>query len=140
MKTPPLTRNIGTVEHSLQALLQKKLSEHGLTFPEWTTLVFVAGADRLTIVQLAQRLAHGHIAPETDANGIARALVDRGLLTIADGALTFTPAGRTVYVELRASVDELTSTLFDDLAPGDVETTRRVLDLVAQRASTLLAA
>jgi hypothetical protein len=165
MTVTPLTREIGTAERSLRALLERQLHGAGLTFPEWTVLTVLEAGGALTAGQLIESQLHGQVVPDASA---ADATVERlrasGLVGPADDApdapdgpdgpgsassagpggdgprFATTAAGAAVYRPVRAAVDRLTGEIFGDLPPADVDATRRTLVEVGRRAAALLAA
>jgi hypothetical protein len=151
--TPALTRDIGQAERTLRALLERTLHESGLSFSDWTVLVFLDGAGLLAGSELIQRQVDGRVAPEAAARTSVDGLRTSGLIATADETagpaarsteggdplLTLTPAGQAVYQPVRQSVLRITGELYGDLAPADLEATHRTLAEVARRAHDLLA-
>ena len=86
MTTPVLTRDIGQAERTMRALLERLLDEAGLSFPEWTVLVFLDGAEPFTLSELVRRQVDGRVASEIAARAAVSGLRSRGLLAPADGA------------------------------------------------------
>ena len=52
--------------------------------------------------------------------------------------MTLTPAGRDRYERLVAGIAAITARLYGDLPAADLETTRRVLTIVTERANAAL--
>lgn len=154
MTTPPLTRDIGQAERAMGALLEPLLDEAGLSFPEWTVLIFLDGAGPLTPSELVRRQVDGRVAPEATARNAVDGLLSRGLLVPAGGTqsrgrpagdgedlrLTLTAAGEAAYLPVRRTVDRIADGLYGDLPPGDLEATHRTLAEVVRRANVRLAA
>lgn len=152
--TPNLTRDIGQAERAMGALLEPLLDEAGLSFPEWTVLVFLGSTGPLTPDELVRRQVNGRVAPEAAARSAVDGLLSRGLLVPTDGIggagvpggdgedprLAPTAAGQAAYLPVRRTVDRITGDLYGDLPPADLEATHRTLAEVARRANTLLAA
>jgi DNA-binding MarR family transcriptional regulator len=151
--SPALTREIGQAERTLRALLERHLDQAGLSFPEWTVLVFLDTAGPLSAGELIQRQLDGHVASERAARAAIDRLRSAGLLRQAEevhGAevrdgddparrLVPTPAAEAVYRAVRQTVSGLTDQIFADLPLGDVEVTRRTLMAVIRRAGAQLA-
>ncbi len=151
--TPPLSRDIGRAERAMRALLESLLVEAGLSFPEWTVLVFLDGGGPLTGDDLVRRQVGGRVAPEAEARASVDGLLSRNLLAPADGArgaggpdgvgvprLRPTAAAEAAYRPVRRTVDRITDGLYGDLPPADLEATHRTLAEVARRANARLAA
>jgi DNA-binding MarR family transcriptional regulator len=146
--TPPvLTRAIGQAERSMRPLLERKLASAELSFPEWTTLVFLDVDGALTVADIVDRQLRGQVVNDPDdAITALDRLRARDLVAAASGSSTGSPGnnavvmtsnGRDVYGPLSIEVARTTEALFADLAEGDLETTHRVLTEVARRATTL---
>lgn len=141
MQPPPLTQSIGAAERALRALLDSRLGQHGLAFPDWTVCVFL-NAERLDPEQIAQRQLAGHIVGSAgESRAALRRLVAAGLVTTGDeGLLELTQAGAVLFSDLGTQVREMTQALFGDLPAPDLEATRRTLHEITHRANTLMAA
>lgn len=146
MTTPALTRHVGQAERAMRALLERLLDEAGLSFSEWTVLVFLDGAGPLALGELVRRQVDGRVAPEVEARAAVDGLLSRGLLVPADDSdgedprLVPTAAGETVYRPVCRTVSRITDELYADLPRDDLEATRRTLTEIARRASVRLAA
>lgn len=152
--TPNLTRDIGQAERALRALLERLLDEAGLSFSEWTVLVFLDGAGTLTHDELVRRQVDGRVVTEAEARAAVDGLLRRGLLVPADNAggvgrrgvadenprLALTAAGEAVYLPVRGTVDRTTGRLYGDLPQDALEATHRTLAEVHRRANVRLAA
>lgn len=152
MTTPNLSRYLGQAERAMRALLERHLKEADLSFPEWTTLVFVDGASPLTRRDLIARQLTGHVVADAQA---ARDAVDhllsRGWLAPADERhssgggtvpddvpLALTSMGAGLFGPLRETVGRITSELYGDLPAQDLEATQRTLAEIARRAAARL--
>ena len=153
MTIPNLTRDIGQAEYAMRALLERLLDEAGLSFAEWTVLVFLDGAGPLTPDELVRRQVDSRIAPEAGARAAVDGLLSRGLLAPADDArgaggpdgdrdprFAPTAAGEAIFRPVRRAVDLITDELYGDLPPADLEATHRTLAEVHRRANARLAA
>ena len=143
MTTPPLTRDIGQAERAMGALLEPLLDEAGLSFPEWTVLVYLDAGGPLAPDELVRRQLNGRVAPEAAARDAVEGLLSRGLLAPVNGEgppLAPTTAGEAVYGPVRRTVDRITDGLYGDLPPADLTATRRTLAEVVRRANARLAA
>lgn len=151
--TPALTRDIGQAERAMRAVLERLLDEAGLSFPEWTVLVFLDGAGPLARSELVRRQVDGRVAPEVAARAAVDDLRSRGFLAPTGGAqgasgsdgdgedprLALTAAGEAVYRPARLTVSRITDEFYGDLPPADLEATHRTLAEVARRANARLA-
>lgn len=137
-----LPRDIGQAERGLGSLLEPLLSEAGLSFPEWTVLVFVDGTEPLSARELVDRQVAGRIASRKPAQAAVDRLRSAGLLAAAGDAdrLTLTPAGEATFRPVRRAVSDITDALVADLPPADLDATHRTLTEVAPRAAARAAA
>ncbi|MDN5856095.1 MAG: MarR family winged helix-turn-helix transcriptional regulator [Actinomycetia bacterium] len=128
--TPFGPQLIGETEKTLNAILRGVLAETGLTEPQWVTLRIAArhDGDAPLAAVVAER------AQFTDAPALVAALVDRGLL---DGERV-SESGSQLLARLGAHLEELTAPIWADLSNDDVAATERVLNLVVDRARSIL--
>lgn len=143
MTAPALTRDIGQAERAMRAVLERLLDEAGLTFPEWTVLVFLDGAVPLARSELVRRQVDGSVAHEDVAQATVDGLRLRKLLApVDDGGeeprLAFTAAGEAAYRPVRQTVYRITEEFFGDLPLSDLEATHRILAEVTRRANSHL--
>ena len=133
MSTPFGPQLIGETEKTLNALLDRRLADTGLTEPQWVTLRL---ADQLGGTVDADGLAHAvrDRAHFGDADGLVGALSARGLLQQGD----LTPAGRELLTEVQTALSVETAPIFDDLPADDVAAATRVLNEVVSRARVAL--
>lgn len=97
--TPVLTgRHIGEAENAIRALLDRQLEEASLSFPEWTVLLTLGGADPLPRSELVRRQAYGLKVSEA----AARATVD-GRRSSAPRPAAHPDGGRSGQVPARPS-------------------------------------
>ena len=141
MATPPLTRSIGTAERSLRALLERELEHEGLSFPQWTALVFTSAAP-LSFKEIAQRQLAGHVVSgEPESQAAVNDLITRAVLSKnAEGALQHSDRGHALFLGISAAVERITNTLYGDLPQADLEAAHRTLIEISARATKLLAA
>jgi hypothetical protein len=154
MTAPNLTRDIGQAERTLRALLERLLEEAGLSFAEWTVLVFLDGAGGPLIAgELVRRQVVGRVVSEAEARAAVDGLLSRGLLAPADEVhgtggpgdgedprLAPTAAAEAAYLPVRRAVDHIADGLYGDLPVTDLEATHRTLAEVYRRANAWLAA
>lgn len=136
--SPALTRTIGKTERALQALLQSRLSVSGLSFPDWTVMVFLAGGP-LDKSMLAGRLSEGRIVQPVEVPALIDGLVEAGLLIQDGDAIALSAAGRTVFNEVHTRVGEATREVLDGISADDMDATTRTLAHLAGKAEALLA-
>ncbi len=136
--TPSLSREIGTAERTLRALLDTQLAGPGLTFPEWTMLVTLAVEGPLAADDVVQRQLAGRTVADA---GEARAAIDhlRATGLVSGDPLAATAAGEAVFRPIQQSVAAITDDIYADLAPDDLDVTRRTLVEIARRAGAQLA-
>jgi DNA-binding MarR family transcriptional regulator len=148
--TPVLTgRHIGEAENAIRALLDRQLEEASLSFPEWTVLLTLGGADPLPRSELVRRQAYGLKVSEAAARATVDGLRSSGLVDEAcvagepvgdaqDPRLTLTAAGQARFRPVRQAVFRIADELYGDLPPADLEATRRTLAEVTRRANARL--
>jgi len=124
---------IGETEKTLNALLDRHLSDTGLTEPQWVTLRLAdqldGSVDAEGLVDAVRDRAHF-----ADADDLVGTLARRGLLD--HGHLT--PEGRGLLTRLQAALAVDTAPIFDDLPPDDVAGATRALEEVVRRARVRL--
>lgn len=129
---------LGETEKALNAILFRQLAATGLTEHQWITLrlTVTAGGD-LAREQLAGRLAGALKGASADAEARIDELVTQGILTSggAPAWVTVTDAGNRLHGQIRAGVNEITDRLWGDLPSADLETTRRTLATILERAN-----
>ena len=133
------TQTIGRTEKALGAILVRELDGTGISEPQWVTLsltAITAGAPRGE--QLA-RLAGVFKIESGAAEARLAELVGVGLIDDRPGSLALTDAGRELYERIRESIDQITTRLWGDLPPEDLETAGRVLSTVLARADAEMA-
>jgi hypothetical protein len=133
MTTPFGPQLIGETEKTLNVLLRRFLEPTGLTEPEWVTLrladVLNGSVDADGLAAAVADRAHFPDAPD-----LVGELTKRGLLD--DGR--HTPAGRELAEAVQATITKEIAPIWDNLDPGDVAATTRVLNEVITRARAVL--
>jgi MarR family transcriptional regulator for hemolysin len=131
---------VGLTAKAMRALLDARLAEQGVTFSTWVVLIVLA-----TQGGQIQR----HLADAVDVEGPtmvrrldqleAAGLVERSPVPEDRRAtrITLTEHGRRLYQRVRTAVQEAEAELLAGLDPQAVATTRRVLQLLVERARTL---
>jgi DNA-binding MarR family transcriptional regulator len=133
----PLTKTVGKTERSLQALLASQLVDAGLSFPEWTVLVFLSNGPLATETLLAA-MADGEIARGSEAYGLLAEMEAKGLVQSTVDKSILSDSGKALFLPLRASVQSISSTLVAGVSEADLEVTNRTLAVVGARAQDLL--
>jgi DNA-binding MarR family transcriptional regulator len=139
---PSLTgREIGQAQRAIGALLDRLLDAAGLPFDEWTILFTLDVGGPLSADAIVERQADGLKVSPAEARATLDRMVASGLLASVDGgdALAASDAGEAVFRPVRVAVAQLTTELYGDLPPADVEATRRTLAEVTRRANARLA-
>ncbi|NUR89195.1 MAG: MarR family transcriptional regulator [Nonomuraea sp.] len=126
---PPLTgQDINVAAAATRSLLDLHLRRADLTFPQFVAMRRLAQGPA-TAADLADAL-RPIPGPHTDVLG------ELQRLGLAAG-FELTPAGRTLLAGLTEATDEVARTIYGDLDPEEMETTRRVLAEVTDRARRL---
>lgn len=139
MTTPPLTRTIGATERTLRDLLDSRLATAGLSFPEWTVLVFLQSGAPMPVPGLLAQLAAGRIAAGAEANSLLARMAAAGLLSVRSDTARLTARGLETARPLLDEVGAITRDLEEGLDAADLAATRRTLAAIAHRAADLLA-
>lgn len=142
---PPLTHFIGQAERSLRALLDPLISDAGLSFSQWTVLVFLHGKPPLTRPELIDRQLVGRIASFDAAAAAVDDLLARNLVEVAapttsgNPQLVLTQLGTQIFQSLFSRVSSLAGALTQGIPEVDVEATRRTLGQIVRNADAELA-
>jgi hypothetical protein len=136
--SPSLSIEIGTAERALRRLLDERIAPAGLSFPEWTTLTFVRNDGPVAVAAVVERQVAGGVESAPAAQATVAGLQRRGYLS--PEPLTLTAAGEALYGPLAQGVAGVGRSLWGDLPADEIETARRVLVEVTQRARRRLAA
>jgi hypothetical protein len=121
---------IGETEKSLNAILLRVLRDVSLSERQWVTLRIAAQHDGGR--PLTAAVADRALFPDADA--LVADLRARGLLDGDD----VTPAGADLLARLGSRIAELTAPVWRDLPAADIAATERVLNLVVDRARSVL--
>jgi DNA-binding MarR family transcriptional regulator len=132
---------IGQTERATRAVLEGRLAGTGISFHEWVLVRLVAiTAPTITREQLVALQADGLKIDPTAVLAALDNVVQRGLATATDDAVALTQAGNDLYERIFGAVAAITERLYGDLPADDLETTRRVLSIITERANAELAA
>lgn len=117
-------QQLGETVAATRIVLDNVLAEAGTDFPRWVTLNSLATATPL---------------PDDDPTlaAAAEALAGEGFVTRGPSGLALTAAGETRYGELRSLVAATSDRIYAGMPQDDLETARRVLAEVADRARAL---
>jgi hypothetical protein len=133
MTTPFGPQLIGETEKTLNALLLRFLDGTDLTEPQWVTLRVAHMLDG-TVDHDGLVSTVTDRAQFPDAHDLVDQLTARGLLD--DGRPT--PEGSALLQQVQSALATDTAAIFEDLEPGDVAATERVLNELASRARLAL--
>ncbi len=137
--TPPLTQSIGLAENALRAILDRLLVAPGLRYDQWVALNVIARAEApLSQDQLMQHLVAALKREPATLLPMLDELTARDLITAPVGEaarVTLTPHGEAQVRSVRRNIADVTERVYGDLPPGDLTTTHRVLEVIAERAS-----
>ena len=134
--TPLIGQDIGAAFRATRSVLDQLLDRDGTPFLEWVTLRQLAATDEpVARDDLFRALAPGG----GDASGALAALVRRGEVTDDGAAVALTAAGAARYRTLERQVVDVVNSLYDGIAPADMDTTKRVLSAITERASRFAA-
>jgi len=104
--------------------LNETLAKQGMEPATWYALITLSTYGPMPVDRLREELAQ---APETAA---IEDLSD--LVSVSDGTVDLTAAGRERFETVRVAVQARTQKLLGQFDPADIETTRRVLGKLAE--------
>jgi hypothetical protein len=137
MTTYVTGRDIGQTERAMQQLLESVIAGTPLASTEqWVALTVIANAPVAPDTTGLSRALRSSLSSTTS---VAHDLTTLGLVNDRDGWVP-TAAGRVLFGDIFSRVQELTAQLAEGLEPADIETTRRVLATITERASIMAAA
>jgi len=132
---------IGTAANASRTLLEALLARNSTAFPEWVALRTLATQGPFTQETFEKFLVDGlAVAPAAVPSLIAELEVKDLITQDADAHVVPTRQGQALYDKLLGAIAEITEQVYGDLDPADLDATHRVLEHVAQRAKTLIAA
>jgi len=124
-----------SVDHELQRVSKRMVGRMGLTAPQRLAVRFIGRHPGLTLGKLAELL---HLHPGT-VTGIVKRLEASGLATRVRSAedtrrmhLTLTTKGRTVDRRRSGTVEAAVRTMTGAVSARDLQTTSRVMHLLAE--------
>jgi hypothetical protein len=126
----PFGTALALAQRTLAAPLAAVLNAENLAMPQWFTLnaLGLRGSTRTEI--LAELLAtNGLDAAAT--RDLVEAMHASGLVDIRDGVVCLTPAGTARYTGLRDRINLVTARIFEQFDADRVETTRSLLQEIA---------
>jgi len=127
----PFGTALALAQRTLAAPLAAVLSAEGTTMPEWFTL----NALGLRGSTPAEVLTHLLATNGLDAAAVREllgALGSAGLVAVRAGVVSLTTAGATRYTELHNRIDVVTTRIFEQFDAARVETTRGLLQEIAE--------
>ncbi|WP_242891454.1 hypothetical protein [Actinomadura litoris] len=136
------TALIGQTEKALNAILDRQLAGTGITEHQWVTLTLaVVGGGVVDRAELIRRVSGAIHVGEASVDERITELTGAGLLQAdGDGRVQVTGEGRERWTRVRAAIVPITQTLWGDLPDEDLAVAGRVLNIVLDRANTVLAA
>jgi hypothetical protein len=130
---------IGQAEKATRALLDALLNETATSFHQWVLMRLLATTHpALDKAGLVAAMTTGlKIGPEPVLDALDE-VVALGLVTESDAVVALTLDGKGRYERIASGVVSISARLYDDLPAEDLETARRVLSLVTERANAAL--
>ncbi|MFF5230952.1 hypothetical protein [Dactylosporangium sp. NPDC000521] len=126
-------RILGQAERATRAVLDRLLTRAGIPFEQWVAVNLTATGSLTRDELLAQMSAGLRTDPTAHVDAAERA----GLLT---GDISLTALGRARHEEITAGISRITTELYGDVPPEELEIAGRVLLRVTERANAALAA
>jgi DNA-binding MarR family transcriptional regulator len=139
--TPALNGQvIGQTQHAIQAVLDSVLVETDTSFHQWVLIRQVAlSGGSIPRAELVDALTDGLKIETAVAVGVLDDVVGRGLVHARGVVVVLTETGHDRYQRIANDGAQITVRLYGDLPPEDLETTRRVLTIIRERANAELA-
>jgi DNA-binding MarR family transcriptional regulator len=143
---PPILtgQHIGQAHYATRALLEASLAKTGIPFASWLMASFIATAGPVvTEAATIERITDGLKVDDRTARDALDGLIGAGLVARVSGEppqVELTASGAARVQELTAATSGIAARLYGDIAPDDLETTRRVLETVTERANAELSA
>ena len=139
--TPALNGQvIGQTQHAIQAVLDTVLVETETSFHQWVLIRQVAlSGGSIARADLVDALTDGLKIETAVAVGVLDEVVGLGLVDALGDAVVLTETGHDRYERIASAGAQITVRLYGDLPPEDLETTRRVLTIIRERANAELA-
>jgi DNA-binding MarR family transcriptional regulator len=126
----PFGTALALAQRTLTAPLAAVLSAENLAMPEWFTLNALGLRGSTRMEALSALLATNGLDAAATQNLVA-AIHASGLVDLHDGVVSLTPTGTARYVELRDRINLVTARIFEQFDPERVETTRSLLQEIA---------
>jgi DNA-binding MarR family transcriptional regulator len=108
--------------------LHATLARHDMEPATWYALITLSTYGPTPVDRLREELAQAPATASVDE------LADQGLVSIPDGTAELTSQGTERFETVRQAVQARTTELLGRFDPADIETTRRVLGELAERA------
>jgi hypothetical protein len=142
--TPTFTAQLlGQTEKAANAILDRLLSQPGLTEHQWIALnVTVMNDGGVDAHQLEDQVANALRISTAEARGRITELAAAQLLDVPDderAPIKLTDAGMQLYTQIRTAVTQVTERLWGDLPAADLATAARVLSTILERANAEVA-
>ncbi len=141
---PPILtgQHIGQAHYATRALLETSLAQHGLPFADWLMASFIATAGPVVTEAAAiERVTGGLKVDAATARTALDDLIAAGHVvrtTDDETSVRLTETGDALVQQLLAATSGIAERLYGDLSPTDLETARRVLQTVTERANAEL--
>jgi hypothetical protein len=132
---------VGQTEKALNAILDRQLAGTGITESQWVTLTLtVVGGGDLDRAELVRRVSGATRFSQASVAERITELTAAGFLRDGgDGRVRVTDEGRARWTRVRTAIDPITRGLWGDLPPEDLAAAGRVLGIVLDRATAVLA-
>jgi DNA-binding MarR family transcriptional regulator len=144
---PPILtgQHIGQAHYATRALLETSLGKTDLSFPSWLMASFIATAGPVVTEAAAiERITGGLKVDDATAHNALDDLIGAGYVVrttdATEPSVELTETGGALVQQLLTATSGIAERLYGDLSPTDLETARRVLQTVTERANAELAA
>ncbi len=133
-------RQIHMAAHALRAVRNTGLEKNGIAFELWVVIEAMAETPGMNRERLIRRLAELTVHGEASAAHAIDELHERGLITTSTddlGTIELTTPGEALSEKVIATRSDLRNQLYGGIPPEDFATTKRVLDLIRERAAAV---
>jgi DNA-binding MarR family transcriptional regulator len=128
MATLTFGQQIAFAERNLTRGLHATLAKHDVQGETWYALITLSTNGPMPLDRLNDELAQAPATASVDE------LSEQGLVSITDGIVDLTPQGRELFGRIREVVQARTKETLGRFDAADIETTRRVLQVLADGA------
>lgn len=131
-------RQIHMTAHALRAVRNTALENSGIAFELWVVMEVLMETRDMNREKLIGRLAELGVHDRRSGAQAIDQLLERGLTTTSGrGTIELTAQGTALSEKVIATRSELRNRLYGGIPSEDIATTKRVLDMIRERAAAV---